>query len=152
MIQIYTDGSCDLNNANLPNNGGIGIVILKDSQIIVKIAKQFKNTTNNKMELLAIVEGLIYCLNNGFKDEEIIVYSDSQYCIHGITDWIKTWRKNNYSKKGGLINAELWYVLDSLASSFNYLGFEWVKGHNGNIYNEMADRLAETDFKNLLSE
>jgi ribonuclease HI len=145
MVQIYTDGSCDLNDSTQPNNGGIGIVVLKDQEIIAKISKQFKNTTNNKMELLAIIEGLLYCLNNGFKDQEIIIFSDSQYCIHGITEWVVKWRKNGYSKKGGLISSELWYVLDNLKSSFNYLSFEWVKGHNGNKYNEMADRLAETN-------
>lgn len=142
MIQIYTDGSCDLNNSTVNNTGGIGIVILKDKKIIKQISKTFKNTTNNKMELLAIIESLIFCLKNEFSNEEIIIYSDSQYCVQGCSEWIKKWAKKGFTKQGGLLNAELWIVVDSLISNFEFLSFEWVKGHNGDQYNEMADKLS----------
>jgi ribonuclease HI len=150
MIQIYTDGSCKDNTLGVKNKGGIGVVILKNNLIITKISKTFKNTTNNKMELLAIVEGLIYCLNKGWQNQEIVVYSDSQYCVQGLSSWINNWKKYEFAKKNEtLLNSDIWITLDILKSCFEFLSFEWVKGHNGDKYNELADELS-SNYDNLL--
>jgi ribonuclease HI len=143
MIHIYTDGSCQNNSSSSQNQGGIGVVVLKDNVVIAKISKTFKNTTNNRMELFAIVKSLIFCLNKGWQNQEIVVYSDSQYCVQGLNSWIKNWKKYNFAKKKEvLLNSDLWATLDSLMNCFNFLSFVWVKGHNGDQYNELADELA----------
>ena len=107
MIKIYTDGSC-LNN---PGNGGWAAII-NDNEIIKKISGSVKDTTNNKMELMAP----IMALQEIDKNNEIEIYTDSQYVRLGITEWIHKWIKNNWqtSKKEPVKNKELWMQLYEL--------------------------------------
>ena len=110
MIKIYTDGSC-LNN---PGNGGWAAII-NDNEIIKKISGSVKDTTNNKMELTAP----IMALQEIDKNNEIEIYTDSQYVRLGITEWIHKWIKNNWqtSKKEPVKNKELWMQLYELTKS-----------------------------------
>ena len=135
MIKIYTDGSC-LNN---PGNGGWAAII-NDNEIIKKISGSVKDTTNNKMELMAP----IMALQEIDKNNEIEIYTDSQYVRLGITEWIHKWVKNNWqtSKKEPVKNKELWMQLYELTKSYK-IKWIWVKAHAGNALNEEVDLLAK---------
>ena len=135
MITIYTDGSC-LNN---PGNGGWAAIININDEI-KKISGSVKDTTNNKMELMAPIKAL-----QEIKEKQPIeIYTDSQYVRLGITDWVHKWIKNNWqtSKKEPVKNKELWIQLYELTSSFD-VKWIWVKAHAGNILNEEVDVLAK---------
>jgi ribonuclease HI len=135
MIKIYTDGSC-INNSG---NGGWAAIINNDGNVI-KINGGEKNTTNNKMELMAPIKALQKIKEN----EKIEIYTDSQYVKLGITEWIHKWIKNNWqtSKKEPVKNKELWVQLYNLTKSFE-IKWIWVKAHAGNILNEEVDSLAK---------
>jgi len=135
MIKIYTDGSC-LNN---PGNGGWAAIININNKI-EKISGSVKDTTNNKMELMAPIKAL-----QTIKEKQPIeIYTDSQYVRLGITDWVHKWIKNNWltSKKEAVKNKELWIQLYDLNKSHE-IKWIWVKAHSGNIINEEVDLLAK---------
>ena len=135
MITIYTDGACSGN----PGIGGWGAVILEDNKDEVYLNGGDKNTTNNKMELIAAIEALKYLHNK----DHITLITDSKYVKDGIQSWIQNWKKNGWktSAKKPVKNKELWIELDELISKHN-ITWEWVKGHAGNVHNEKADYLA----------
>ena len=135
MIKIYTDGSC-LNN---PGNGGWAAII-NDNEIIKKISGSVKDTTNNKMELMAPIMALKQIKQN----DQIEIYTDSQYVRLGITEWVHKWIKNNWqtSKKEPVKNKELWIQLYELTNQFE-IKWIWVKAHAGNALNEEVDLLAK---------
>jgi len=135
MIKIYTDGSC-LNN---PGNGGWAAIINVNG-VIKKISGSVKNTTNNKMELMAPIKALQEIKGN----EQIEIYTDSQYVRLGITDWVHKWIKNNWqtSKKESVKNKELWIQLYELNNLCD-VKWIWVKAHAGNVLNEEVDSLAK---------
>ena len=135
MIKIYTDGSCLKN----PGNGGWAAIIHVDNEI-KKISGNIKDTTNNKMELMAPIKAL-----QEIKEQQPIeIYTDSQYLRLGITDWIHKWIKNNWqtSKKEPVKNKELWIELYELTKSYE-IKWIWIKAHAGNILNEEVDLLAK---------
>ena len=135
MITIYTDGSC-LNN---PGDGGWAAIININNEI-KKISGSVKDTTNNKMELMAPIKAL-----QEIKEKQPIeIYTDSQYVRLGITDWVHKWMKNNWqtSKKEPVKNKELWIQLYELTNSFD-IKWIWVKAHAGNLLNEEVDLLAK---------
>ena len=131
MIKIYTDGSSRGN----PGPGGYGIVLLyKDNR--KEISQGYKLTTNNRMELTAVIKALQSIKNDKL---EIKIYSDSKYVVESIEKgWIWNWEKKNFKKK---LNSDLWKVLIPLYKKFN-VKFEWVKGHNNHPENERCDALA----------
>ena len=135
MIKIYTDGSC-LNN---PGVGGWAAIININGDV-KKISGSVKGTTNNKMELMAPIKALQEIEGN----EQIEIYTDSQYVRLGITDWVHKWIKNNWqtSKKEPVKNKELWVQLYELTNSYE-IKWIWVKAHAGNILNEEVDLLAK---------
>ena len=134
MIKIYTDGSCLKN----PGNGGWAAIINIDNEI-KKISGSMRDTTNNKMELMAPIKAL----QEIKYQQPIEIYTDSQYVRMGITEWIHKWIKNNWqtSKKEPVKNKELWIQLYELNKSFE-IKWIWVKAHAGNILNEEVDLLA----------
>jgi len=135
MIEIYTDGSCLTN----PGNGGWAAIINKDGEI-TKISGNEKNTTNNRMELIAPINAL----KNMDTDSQIKIYTDSQYVKLGITEWINKWVINNWqtSKKEDVKNKDLWIKLYELNKSLS-VEWHWVKAHAGNPMNEEVDLLAK---------
>ncbi len=135
MIKIYTDGSCLVN----PGNGGWAAIINSDGNV-KKISGNEKNTTNNRMELMATISALKEISSN----ENIEIYTDSQYVKLGITEWINNWLKNNWktSKKEGVKNKDLWLELYNLDKSLS-VKWNWVKAHAGNPLNEEVDLLAK---------
>lgn len=136
-IIIYTDGSSRGN----PGKGGWGAIIINDGKI-KEIGGKEERTTNNRMEMMAAVEGLKY-VNENFGDNEIEIYADSEYLIKGITIWIKNWQKNNWRTKDKreVLNKDLWGKLLELTIGKN---IEWrkVAGHSGHELNEKCDEIA----------
>ena len=135
MIKIYTDGSCLKN----PGNGGWAAIINDDGDI-KRVSGGEKNTTNNRMELMAPLNAL----KGMDPNKEIEIYTDSQYVKLGITDWIHKWIKNNWqtSKKEPVKNKDLWMELYDLTKSHE-IKWIWVKAHAGNKLNEEVDLLAK---------
>ena len=135
MIKIYTDGSC-LSN---PGSGGWAAIININGQI-KKISGNEKNTTNNRMELIAPINAL-----KGMNPQHSIeIFTDSQYVKNGITEWINTWVSNNWktSKKEDVKNKDLWIELYDLNKSLD-VKWHWVKAHSGHPINEEVDMLAK---------
>ncbi|MCP3926421.1 MAG: ribonuclease HI [Desulfobacterales bacterium] len=135
-IVIYTDGGC-INN---PGPGGYGAVLIYGDKE-KKIKGGFSHTTNNRMELMAVIEALKTLKK---KDIPVSLYSDSRYVVNGISKgWAKKWRKNGWIKsdKKRAQNVDLWEILLNLVKDLN-IEFIWVKGHAGNKYNEICDTLA----------
>ena len=137
QLFAYTDGACSGN----PGPGGWGVLMLaRDGTAVVKERELSGGeglTTNNRMELLAAINAL-EALDRA---SAITVITDSAYVKDGITTWIHGWKRNNWQKKGGLKNVELWQRLDSAAAR-HQVRWEWVKGHAGHPENERADALA----------
>tara|TARA_Y100001970_G_C13455934_1_gene472693 strand:+ start:24 stop:452 length:429 start_codon:yes stop_codon:yes gene_type:complete len=135
MITIYTDGACSGN----PGIGGWGVVILIPNQNPIYLNGGSENTTNNKMELTAVIKALKYFKNK----ENINIFTDSKYVMNGIESWIINWKKNGWktAAKKQVKNKELWKDLDVQILNHN-VKWIWVKGHAGNINNEVADKLA----------
>jgi len=143
-LKIYTDGGCSGN----PGPGGWAYVMItqtpEGNQIISQDKGAEKNTTNNRMELTAVIMALRF-LKTGINSAcKAVVYTDSQYVQRGITEWIHTWKKNAWrtSGKSPVKNKDLWMELDSLAGALP-LKWEWVKGHAGNEYNELCDAMTQ---------
>ncbi len=135
MIKIYTDGSCLKN----PGNGGWAAIININGKI-KKISGNEKNTTNNRMELMATINAL-----KEMSTRDLIeIFTDSKYVKNGITEWVNTWILNNWktSKKDDVKNKDLWIELYKLNQSLN-IKWNWVKAHAGDPLNEEVDKLAK---------
>jgi ribonuclease HI len=122
-----------------PGNGGWAAIINQDGKI-KKITGSEKNTTNNRMELLAPINALKQIDNK----TKIEIFTDSQYVKLGITEWINKWVNNNWqtAKKEDVKNKDLWVELYNLNQSFD-ISWNWVKAHAGNTLNEEVDLLAK---------
>jgi ribonuclease HI len=131
-ITIYTDGSSRGN----PGPGGYGTVLMS-GQHKKELSKGYKMTTNNRMELMAVIAGLEALKKPGL---HVTVYSDSQYVVKAVSlGWLNKWIATGF--KGGKKNKDLWMRYHTLAANFN-IQFVWVKGHADNIHNNRCDQLA----------
>jgi ribonuclease HI len=133
-VKIFTDGACSGN----PGPGGWG-VILRWREQERELYGGEKNTTNNRMEAIAVIKGL-----KALKKSSIVtVYTDSTYVQKGMTQWLEGWKIKNYKVKGGGLrtNHDLWRELDTLNQKHK-INWQWVKGHAGHPENERADALA----------
>lgn len=133
-VEIYTDGAC-LGN---PGRGGWGAVLLYNEHQ-KKISGGEKDSTNNRMELKAVIEALKVLK----KSAQAIVFTDSIYVKDGITKWIFNWKKNGWktANRKPVKNADLWQDLDVEVAK-HQIEWRWVKGHSGNHFNEIVDQLA----------
>jgi ribonuclease HI len=133
-IKIYTDGACSGN----PGKGGWGVLIQEDDNE-KKLSGSELNTTNNRMELTAVIKAL----EHYDEAREIEVFTDSKYVMQGITEWIKNWKNNHWktSQKKDVKNKDLWILLDTVSAKHD-IKWSWVKGHAGDYGNEIADKLA----------
>lgn len=135
-VVIYTDGACKGN----PGPGGWG-AWLKSGATEKELFGGEINTTNNRMELTAVIEGLAALK----RPCRVTLYLDSQYVRMGITEWIRGWKAKGWrtSTKQPVKNVELWQKLDKLvAEGGHVIEWRWVKGHSGDVGNERADMLA----------
>ena len=142
-VKLFTDGAC-LGN---PGAGGwCAILRYKDVEKIIKDGKSL--TTNNEMELMAVIEGL-----KQLKEPcEVELYSDSKYVIQGINEWIHNWSRNNWrnSSKKEISNKEMWQEIYNLMQKHK-INPIWVKGHSGHKENELCDKLAKEEAKKFKS-
>lgn len=140
-VEVFTDGACRGN----PGPGGWG-VLLRYGEIEKPVYGGEKKTTNNRMELMAAIEGLAAlkepCL--------VILTTDSQYVRKGITEWIFNWKKNGWktAAKKPVVNADLWQRLDT-ENQRHQVEWHWIKGHSGHRENEIADQLANRGIDEL---
>jgi ribonuclease HI len=148
-LEIYTDGGCIGNGKEgSENRGGFGCIMVCEDKVLAKHNQAFLGTTNNRMELRGIIHAL-KALELNYETlkvfTNVVLITDSQYCINGSNTWRHNWQKNNWKVKGQSIkNPDLWKelssLLDSVLNKYNF-EFRWVKGHSGNKYNEMVDEL-----------
>jgi ribonuclease HI len=133
-VIMYTDGACSGN----PGPGGWGAILMWNGHRR-ELSGGERDTTNNRMEMMAVIRGL-ETLKRGCR---VTVYTDSTYVMKGITEWIKSWKARGWktSAKKPVKNVDLWQELDS-AVSRHEVGWQWVKGHSGVPGNERADELA----------
>lgn len=142
-VTIYADGACRGN----PGPGGWG-VLLQSGNAEKELWGGEANTTNNRMELTAVIRALEALK----RTVAVQVNTDSQYVQKGISQWIHNWKRNGWrtADKKPVKNADLWQLLDKLASQHE-IRWEWVKGHAGHPGNERADRLANRGIDDLLA-
>ena len=135
MIKIFTDGACSGN----PGIGGWGAIIINKNGKTIDLSGGKNQTTNNQMELMATIRALEY-----FKTkQDITIYTDSKYVKDGISSWINKWKINGWrtANKKPVKNKGLWIRLDKQIQNHN-ISWQWIRGHAGNKYNELADELA----------
>lgn len=133
-IEIFADGACKGN----PGTGGWGAILVADGKEKEMFGGEL-NTTNNRMELTAVIEAL----NALTRPCEVVLYTDSQYVQKGITEWIHGWKARGWktAAKAAVKNVDLWQALDT-AQERHQVQWCWVRGHSGHVGNERADVLA----------
>lgn len=136
IVEIYTDGACFPN----PGPGGWAALLMYKNKSR-EVFGYDTNTTNNRMEMFAAIKGLESMTK---LDLPVRIYTDSQYLLRGITDWIDGWKRMRWVNSQGepVKNIDLWRRLDRLASRFMYVHWVWVRGHSGVAHNETVDKLA----------
>lgn len=140
-IELFTDGACKGN----PGIGGWG-ALLRFGETEKRLHGGEKETTNNRMELMAVIQGL-----EALKEPcQVRITTDSKYVLQGMTEWLANWKRRNWqtAAKKPVLNADLWRRLDSVAASHE-LDWHWVKGHSGHRENEIADQLANLGIDEL---
>lgn len=140
-VYLYTDGACKGN----PGIGGWG-VIMQYKQHEKELFGAEENTTNNRMELTAIIQGLSALTRSC----HVVIHTDSQYVKNGMEKWIHNWKTNNWftASKQPVKNQDLWQQLDQLAQKHT-IEWQWIKGHSGHPKNERADALANQGIHEL---
>lgn len=138
-LDVFTDGGCSGN----PGPGGWAYVILENGSLVSYSSGGKKETTNNVMELSAVISAIKAC--NIIGADHVSISTDSQYVKNGITTWILNWKKNGWktASKDPVKNKELWEELDSLNN--DKIQWNWVKGHAGIQFNEMCDSLVQKE-------
>lgn len=141
-VEMYTDGACRGN----PGKGGWGALLRYNGHEKTLYGGE-PMTTNNRMELMAVIQGLRALKRQGL---DIRVFSDSKYVLNGISEWLPNWKKRGWktAAKKPVLNADLWQTLDELAAQ-HQIRWEWVKGHSGHPENELADTLANRGIDEL---
>lgn len=144
-IEIFTDGACSGN----PGAGGWG-AILRYGDVEKELSGGESDTTNNRMELTAVIEAL-----KALKRPcNITLYTDSRYVMDGVNQWLPNWKVNGWrtsNKKSPVKNIDLWQALESQLEK-HQIKWVWVKGHNGHPENERVDKLARDQAKAHISE
>ncbi|MCF6225669.1 MAG: ribonuclease HI [Xanthomonadales bacterium] len=135
-VELHTDGACSGN----PGPGGWG-ALLRYGREEKELSGGQKDTTNNQMELMAVIRGLEYLKRGVHLD----LYTDSTYVLKGATEWMTNWKKKGWKNSAGkaVKNRELWERLEK-AMHRHTIDWHWVKGHSGNVDNERADELARS--------
>lgn len=141
-VEIFTDGACKGN----PGAGGWGVLFVAGEREKELFGGEL-NTTNNRMELTAVIEAL----NTLTRPCEVVLHTDSQYVLKGITEWIEGWKARGWktAAKAPVKNVDLWQALDA-AQAKHQIQWRWVRGHSGHDGNERADMLANQGVQSVL--
>ncbi|MBL7175598.1 MAG: ribonuclease HI [Desulfobacteraceae bacterium] len=142
LVEIFSDGACSGN----PGPGGYG-AILRYGQHVKEISGCELKTTNNRMEMMAIIEALRQLK----RPSEIRIVTDSNYVVKGMTEWMPGWIRRNWvnSQKKPVLNRDLWEMLLKLSKP-HHIDWQWIKGHHGHKENERCDKLAKKAIKQCL--
>ena len=140
-VEIFTDGACRGN----PGPGGWGVLMRYGAEERSLFGGE-KETTNNRMELTAVIEGLAALT----QPCQVVLTSDSTYVLKGIQEWMPSWKKRGWktASKKPVKNVDLWQKLDRVIGDHK-IDWQWVKGHSGHRENEIADQLANQGIDNL---
>lgn len=139
-VEIYTDGSSKPHTSKTGGWAYICIICVEGQRVEFWKSGGATNTTNNRMELMAIIKAMELLWNSNLLGHEIIIYSDSQYCVKGCSEWLQNWIANGWNEDS-VKNRDLWdrvHILKKLISP----KFVWIRGHDGNCFNERVDKLA----------
>lgn len=149
MIEVYTDGGAHTDGEKV---GGWGVVILGLKSEPIQISGGAKGTTNNRMELIALLTAVNYLLDLHMENEPIRITSDSQYVMNIVTTWMYSWAKKGWvnSSHEPVQNQDIIKVLLDLYPRLKHVDYKWVKGHAGSKYNELCDNLATMEQQKLL--
>jgi ribonuclease HI len=149
LIQIYTDGSAHYKT----RYGAWAFIVVHPDKREESFSGHYENVTNNIMELMAVIEAMNYVVEHHAKEVKPFRYeiiSDSEYVVNGVNEWIVGWKAKNWKN---VKNVVLWKTIAPLLGIFIQLGIDlkvsWVRGHNGNEYNEKCDKLAHATFQKL---
>ena len=137
-LEIFTDGS----STGKVGEGGWAFVIINDDDCIYEASGGEDSTTNNRMELQAVIESLRYVYKHYPKNLDFTIYSDSQYVVKGINEWFPIW-EDKISEGKEIKNQDLWTDCWSLVCEFPKLDLKWIRGHTGIKYNDRCDKLAK---------
>lgn len=150
-LTVYTDGSC-----NKQKEGGYGFALVAESEVLETSGGGTSDTTNNRMEMTAVIEPLTALLDEAKREEwglehlqEVEIISDSQYVVKGVTEWMPGWKKRGWKNSANKVveNLDLWKELNNLIQAFNEINirirWSWVRGHNGDSGNEVVDKIAQ---------
>lgn len=142
-VELFTDGACSGN----PGPGGWG-ALLRYKGTEKELSGAEPDTTNNRMELMAAIEGLKAVKRTC----DVTLYTDSKYVLQGVTEWMDGWKSRGWktADKKPVKNQDLWMALDEQVNR-HHVKWQWVKGHNGHIENERVDELARMAIKDMLS-
>lgn len=141
LVEIFTDGACRGN----PGPGGWGVLMRYGAEERSLFGGE-QETTNNRMELLAVIEGLAALT----QPCQVVLTSDSTYVLKGVKEWMPNWKKRGWktASKKPVKNVDLWQRLDKVIGE-HQIDWRWVKGHSGHRENEIADQLANQGIDNL---
>ena len=144
QILIYTDGACSGN----PGPGGYGSIIIANSKSVVELGEHFAQTTNNRMELQAVLSALKYCNEQFDEISKLQIFTDSVYVIRGSTQWLFGWKKRGWKTAAGepVTNQDLWQVMDQLLYQISQkfsvkIKWSFIRGHKGILGNERCDEI-----------
>lgn len=147
LYELYADGS----STGKVGEGGWAFVVLKNKEVIKEDSNGALSTTNNKMELMGVIEGLEYLYTNNLSLASITVFSDSQYVVKGITEWYAGWEVK-IARGKTILNQEYWLRFKQLSENFPHVKYQWINGHSGIEYNERCDVLAKAAKKKITEE
>nr|WP_240545209.1 ribonuclease H [Sinorhizobium fredii] len=150
-MHVFTDGACEPN----PGPGGWGVAVYRDRAEIASDHGGNADTTNNRMELTALLKGIEVAKALG---APVVVWSDSRYCVDGCNDWRHGWKKKEWKKAGPkasaknqeVKNVELWQAIDAALERADQITIRWCKGHAGIVGNERADELSNLGVASLV--
>jgi len=145
FVMVFSDGACRGN----PGPGSYGYLVQDETgEYLGRGSQAFRDTTNNRMELLGAIKGIEwaakYLHKEGLDGAGIYIFSDSKYLVEGMEKWVPGWKRRGWKKadKKAPENIEMWKELDRLATKLKKLKFYWVKGHAGHPQNEFCDQIA----------
>lgn len=144
---LYTDGACSGN----PGPGGFGSIVIADYKYVTELGAGYPQTTNNRMELQAVISGLKFILAQKVSSFDLQIYTDSVYVIRGITQWVFGWKRNGWKNSAGepVTNQDLWEeLLAAVQKVPTKIQWDYVRGHNNDPGNERCDEIAVAYSKN----